>query len=314
MRRISAVCLAMMVATLPALAFEPAVPGGVVTAMDVSPADSVRMPNSPWTEGAAVPEVEGAIRRRAIRAGGSTLTTLQLLAPLRDALVDAGFEIVFDCADAVCGGFDFRFQLDILGEPDMHVDLGDFRYLLARRPEAADGEARAVSIVVSRSGDAGWVHITEVFTPEEAPETAQQAQPARNLDDGPVPRDGFGETLLDRGHIVLTDLDFGSGASDLSEAPYASLAALAEWLAENTTARVAIVGHTDGVGSLEANIALSRRRAETVRARLVDRLGVEPGQVVADGAGYLAPVASNGTEAGRAANRRVEVVLLGTGP
>ena len=78
----------------------------------------------------------------------------------------------------------------------------------------------------------------------------------------------------------------------------------------NPTITVAIVGHTDAVGSLAGNTALSKRRAESVRARLIEDYGVDPEQLQADGVGYLAPIASNLTDAGRAANRRVDVILL----
>ena len=70
------------------------------------------------------------------------------------------------------------------------------------------------------------------------------------------------------------------------------------------------MGHTDAVGSLEANTALSRRRAEAVRRRLIDIHGADPAQVTAHGAGYLAPLASNLSAPGREMNRRVEAVLL----
>ena len=73
------------------------------------------------------------------------------------------------------------------------------------------------------------------------------------------------------------------------------------------------MGHSDAVGSLEANIALSRARARSVAGRLVDTHGVARGQLRAEGAGYLAPRASNATEDGRALNRRVEVVVLSGG-
>ncbi len=70
------------------------------------------------------------------------------------------------------------------------------------------------------------------------------------------------------------------------------------------------MGHTDAVGNLETNIALSRARAEAVRLYLIERLDVDPGQVSATGIGYLAPRATNETEDGRETNRRVEAVLL----
>ena len=69
-----------------------------------------------------------------------------------------------------------------------------------------------------------------------------------------------------------------------------------------------IVGHSDSSGDLEMNRALSERRAEAVRAALVER-GVAPGQLAAEGVGYLAPLTANSTEEGRAINRRVELVL-----
>ena len=56
--------------------------------------------------------------------------------------------------------------------------------------------------------------------------------------------------------------------------------------------------------------ALSRQRAEAAERYLVQRHGIDPSRLSAEGAGYLAPVASNLTAEGREQNRRVEVVLL----
>ena len=74
--------------------------------------------------------------------------------------------------------------------------------------------------------------------------------------------------------------------------------------------RVALVGHTDAQGSLDANIALSKRRAQAVADRLVAGHGVARAQLQAEGMGWLAPVATNLTPEGREANRRVEAVVL----
>jgi len=87
------------------------------------------------------------------------------------------------------------------------------------------------------------------------------------------------------------------------------LAALAAWLAGNPARRIALVGHTDSQGDLAANVAVSQARAEAVRAILVAQ-GAPAGQIAAEGAGWLAPVASNLTPEGRARNRRVEAVVL----
>jgi len=94
----------------------------------------------------------------------------------------------------------------------------------------------------------------------------------------------------------------------------ATLAAIEEELAaflnERPDAVVALVGHTDAIGSLDSNVSLSLQRARSVRNRLVEAHGVQSRQVTVQGVGYLAPRATNETEPGRMLNRRVEVVLM----
>ena len=67
------------------------------------------------------------------------------------------------------------------------------------------------------------------------------------------------------------------------------------------------MGHTDNLGGLDSNIALSKRRAEAVTAALDSQHGIAAGRLSAC-VGDLALVASNTDEAGRAKNRRVELV------
>ncbi|MGI9395813.1 MAG: OmpA family protein, partial [Boseongicola sp.] len=176
MIRASLVLLVLCAA--PAAALELDVPNAQVTRVQTSPASSVRLPDQPWSAGALPPQVEGAIRRRALRLADSAQTSLQLLEPLREQLFALGYSEIFSCADAACGGFDFRFQLDLLGEPEMHVDLGDFRYFLARNDNSGE-DPNTVSIVASRSSDAGFIHITEVFdkAPTEQISTTPSVEP-----------------------------------------------------------------------------------------------------------------------------------------
>lgn len=74
------------------------------------------------------------------------------------------------------------------------------------------------------------------------------------------------------------------------------------------TIAVSIEGHTDSVGSEEYNQALSLRRAESVVTYLVSQ-GANGNRLTAVGMGELHPVANNDTDAGRAANRRVDFVI-----
>jgi outer membrane protein OmpA-like peptidoglycan-associated protein len=69
-----------------------------------------------------------------------------------------------------------------------------------------------------------------------------------------------------------------------------------------------VVGHTDNVGGLEANMKLSQSRADAVTQALVRDHGISASRLKAYGDGPYAPVSSNDTEEGRAKNRRVELV------
>lgn len=254
----------------------------------------------------------GVVTRRAWRVPGS-LTSFQMMDMLRTQVEHDGFDVLFSCADTMCGGFLFRFDLDLLPPPDMFVDLGDFQYLVGQ-----DKRGATISIVTSRSREAGFVHITEVasqgsasaLVETEAVGAADKPLQAEVVNESTVP--DIVSELERAGHVALDDLAFGTGAATLGDGPFASLAALAEYLATHPQTQIVLVGHTDNVGALEVNVALSRRRAEAVRDRMIDAHGADPNRITADGVGYLAPRVSNGTEMGRDHNRRVEAVLAPT--
>ena len=79
-------------------------------------------------------------------------------------------------------------------------------------------------------------------------------------------------------------------------------------LQQDPKMKVYVVGHTDNVGSLNANMELSRQRAGAVVQVLTGKYGVAAARLSPYGDGPYAPVTSNDTEAGRAMNRRVELV------
>jgi len=278
--------------------------GAERTAEVIREADTVHLPQGALTDG-AVPRLrrDGAITSRAWRLPDRGQGTLEQMARLRAALEQEGWQVVFSCASDGCGGFGFRFAVPVLPAPAMFVNLFDYRYLLARR--GAGEAAENVMLFVSRAGERGYVQLTHVV-PAGAPEApSAPAGPAQGTTERSL------ETLLrDAGHVVLRGLDFGSGESVLGSGPHPDLAALAVFLAQEPEARIALVGHTDNVGALDTNIALSQARAEAVRDQLVSVHGVARARIEARGVGYLAPVAPNDTPQGREANRRVEVVLL----
>ncbi|WP_223865940.1 OmpA family protein [Salipiger aestuarii] len=289
---------ALMIAGLsggPAAALDLALPSGARLMREtLTDAGSYAVPLGPWTEtGIPTRMVEGRISRRSWRIESSDLTTLQILAPVRDGLIAQGYEILFECRTRSCGGFDFRFGTDVIAAPEMYVDLTAFRFLSARGP---GGDV--VSLLASRSGAAGYLQAIQA-----GPVDAVLAAPP-----APGALSGVVMQIETAGHVVLPDLDFDSGAAELGGA-VASLDALAGWLTGDAARRILLVGHTDAVGSLAANTALSKRRAGAAVTYLRDK-GVAAAQLSAEGAGYLAPRASNLTPEGREQNRRVEAVLL----
>ena len=253
--------------------------------------------------------VEGALVQQAWRMEAPGLTTLQILRPLRAQIVEAGYDLLFVCAARDCGGFDFRFDTRVLPAPDMFVDLRDYHFLAARRGEPGDA-ASYVTLMVSRTASAGYIQVIRVIRGRQAaPPPSPEADARLQADPGRA-ASSVSERLLRDGRAILSDLDFASGTIALGPGPFASLEQLAAYLRQDPAYRVALVGHTDTVGGLDPNIALSRDRARAVKARLVEAYDIPPAQLEAEGMGYLAPIATNLTEAGRERNRRVEAVLL----
>ncbi|MDF3414697.1 OmpA family protein [Sulfitobacter sp. M57] len=253
--------------------------------------------------------LEGDVQRAAWRLDSPGLTPFQVMRPLREQLRAAGFEIALDCQAVTCGGFDFRFATETLPGPNMYVNIRAFQFVTGLR--LVEGDLReAVTILASTSATSAYVQIIRAGTAakDTLSVTSKAALPVGTADGG---ADDLATVLLARGHKVLNDLDFASGNSALGEGPFESLTSLADFLRGNPELRVALVGHTDTVGGLEANIAVSRARARAVRQRLIDAYGVDAARLDAEGVGYLTPIASNLEDAGREVNRRVEVVLLG---
>lgn len=112
--------------------------------------------------------------------------------------------------------------------------------------------------------------------------------------------------------LTLGDVLFDTGQAELKPGAFSTIDRLATFMRENPERTLAVEGYTDSVGGEAYNLSLSQRRADAVRAALLAR-GVDGARITTSGLGKASPVASNDTASGRQRNRRVEIVISGTG-
>lgn len=184
------------------------------------------------------------------------------------------------------------------------------------RAEIADRSAAAAKADADRRGkewelaalqqewDQRATGVNDDAARAEAERAAREAEEARKR------LAKFADVKEDERGTIITlagGIPFATGKADLKPVAIDRLKVVADAL-KGTTRTILVEGHTDSTGSAEKNLALGQARAETVRKYLVSN-GIPEGQIRAAGVGQDRPVADNKTSAGRAKNRRVEVVL-----
>ncbi|QIL21522.1 OmpA family protein [Thermomonas sp. HDW16] len=137
---------------------------------------------------------------------------------------------------------------------------------------------------------------------KEAALARQEAELTAGATLPPMRKDSQGDVF------TLAGDAFGSGQAQLTAKAAASVKALGLYLKTMNIGGVQVLGHTDSQGEAEANRALSQRRADAVRAALADA-GFNRSRITAQGRGEDLPMADNSTAAGRAKNRRVEILV-----
>ncbi|MEM9267457.1 MAG: OmpA family protein, partial [Pseudomonadota bacterium] len=173
-----------------------------------------------------------------------------------------------------------------------------------------------VGLLVSRRFETAYVQITQISLPGASAEPEPPAvEPTTSENENvtpdaapPVSKVSLAEVLKTQGFAVLETVQFATGSFELGEGAQPAMADLAELLVSQPGLVLDIVGHSDTQGGLDSNRALSQRRAEAVRAALLEQ-GVPAAQVAAAGIGSLSPRDTNATPEGRARNRRVEIVV-----
>lgn len=124
---------------------------------------------------------------------------------------------------------------------------------------------------------------------------------------------GTGVDVIRQGDDLIlrmpSGITFAYDRYDIQPQFQQTLDQVAQTLAAYNQTYIDVLGHTDSTGSDAYNQGLSERRAQSVASYLTAR-GVQPARIATRGYGESAPIATNATDAGRAANRRVEIKVV----
>lgn len=242
---------------------------------------------------------EGRITRIDYSVPGNK-SALEVMRNYEQALAGAGFQTVFQCDGDRCG----RDMSGYLANSEKVMPPGfnasfdpKNRYLVARRSNP-QGDVHVLLWVA----EDGANNRTLVF------EQVVDAKPMATGQVSVLTAADLKKSIDATGSVAIYGIHFDTAKADIKPESRPSLDEMAKLLAANPSMRVYIVGHTDNVGNLTANLDLSQRRAEAV-AKALAGMKIDAQRMVAKGVASLAPVASNANDAGRARNRRVELVL-----
>ena len=229
-------------------------------------------------------------------------TTLEVFRNYETALADAGFEELFKCSNADCGGRNFSHAVT---HKNNYLRLGesyrDQRYLAAML--SRDGGDVYVSLFVAMASVGGGADFKRAITQLDVIEVERMQGNMVIVD-----ADAMAKGIAEDGSIALYGILFDPDSATIKPESRTTLGQIAALFNSKPELDIVIVGHTDNKGSLVYNMELSERRAKAVEAALVKDFGIGQTRLSAWGVGYLSPVASNRNDAGRAKNRRVELV------
>ncbi|HAZ11775.1 MAG: hypothetical protein A2X86_08020 [Bdellovibrionales bacterium GWA2_49_15] len=261
-------------------------PGTAVNTNEVKDFDEFDIPLAPKKNGkiATLKKVQGRWTRLeySFPQGRSAL---EVYKNYSDALVKGGFKIVFTCKKEECG---------VDGESVN--GLGSWPYDTSHYLVASlDRQGERVWVVLDiRTESIIYVNVIR----EKAMETGLVLVNAAVLQ----------KNIADEGHVAVYGIEFDTGNAELKASSLPIIAEIAKLLIAEADLKIYVVGHTDNVGGLDQNLDLARRRAASVTKELVTRHKIAANRLSPQGVGPLVPLTTNGTDGGRARNRRVDLV------
>ncbi|MCC5976052.1 MAG: OmpA family protein [Rubellimicrobium sp.] len=291
--------------------------GGYITRDEVTDFAAVTLPASPVIGRNEIEEVltvEGEWRQMEYTLDGLETAVLRLYRGYLDHFEGEGFEIVFSGIGAELGprdGYTFITSSDRILARTPGTGSDSNAYILARSPDG--GTVIALSFFSRQNARRMIINAVQLEEMEAIDLFAIEAEPAPEPEPAPLVQQDVSELeagLVADGRVIVNAILFEFDRADILPESAQALATVAALMAERPGLSLLVVGHTDAVGDFDYNLRLSVERAQAVTGWLADRHGIAPGRLRAAGAGPMSPVTTNRTDAGRAENRRVELVEM----
>ena len=248
---------------------------------------------------------------------------LQAVRNYQNDLAGKGGKTLFECKNEECGGDASRASEGGGGEqslamylwPEDRIKDKDFtngncalteriaeqRYAALELPK--NNAFVSVLAYVSKGG-----HYCKVFTDRTVVVVDVLELKAMEQKMVTVKAEEMAQAINSNGRIALYGIYFDSGKAEVKPESGDTLAQIGKLLSGNPSLKLLVVGHTDNVGEFVWNMDLSKRRAESVIAVLSSQYKIDRKRLTPVGVSFASPIASNGSEEGKAKNRRVELV------
>jgi OOP family OmpA-OmpF porin len=270
------------------------------------------------TSAAKEQKVEGRVTR-ILYVTPEQRSSIEVFRNYEQELSKSGFQTLYSCAGAPCGAVAqhmyprerfLHYNKGPLDLAEYAFDQGarDGRYIALRRKDPS-GEVYVSLLIGKPTCCIEYAKTFNVDTFERAHVLLEVVETG-TMSAGmvTVTAAAMAGDITSAGHTALYGIHFDTGRAEVKPDSEPALLEIVKLLKEQSALKLHVVGHTDNIGGLDANMALSDRRAAAVVRELTVKYGIAAARLHAAGVGSLAPVTPNDTEEGRAKNRRVELV------
>lgn len=236
-------------------------------------------------------------------------STLEIFRSFENALTDSGFEILFSGSRDELGD---RFGNAVYSSDIFTSGLAGgtvSRSRLSYYLQSVENHQRYLAARLSRpEGDVYTSIFTGISIHKSEPAIQLDVIELQPMEEGLVSAGDLLEEISRTGRALVYGIYFATDSHQIEAESEPVLEEIAIFLNENPDFSLYVTGHTDDTGDYDYNVNLSKERAQAVVDWLIGNHNISPDRLQPVGVGPAAPVASSETEAGRARNRRVELV------